>query len=107
MSTTYSKGNFWGACVAQSVTCLTLDFGSGHNLEVLKPWQWAHTGHRVCLGLFVSLLLRPSLVCTCTRVHTHSLSFSKKVKFCLPQNISEKKTIQNVKLYVRYNIYVM
>ena len=39
----YKDGKSWGTWVAQSVKCLTLDFGSGHDLTVheIKP----------CIGL--------------------------------------------------------
>ena len=62
----------WGAWVAQLVKCLTLDFGSGHDLMVceIEPRIRLHIGHEACLG-FSSLHLYPSLP------HSSSLSLSK------------------------------
>ena len=55
-----AKGRFvWGAWVAQSVECPTLDFGSGHDLEVhgIEP----RPEHAACLRFSPSLCPSPAL----------------------------------------------
>ena len=67
----------WRTWVAQSVECLTLDSGSGHDPTVrgFKP----HTGHcsdsRACLGFS----LAPSLSAPPLLVYALSLSLSLKI----------------------------
>ena len=73
------KGSFWGPpiWVAQSVECLTLDFGSGHDLVVcgIGPRVGLDrvTAWDPCLGFSLSVSLCPSPACT----HSFSLKINK------------------------------
>ena len=73
----------WGAWVAQSVKHLTLDFGSGHDLSVVRfspelgsrltpRWAWSLLK---ILSLPLLLPLPPAHV----RAHSHYLSQKKKI----------------------------
>ena len=44
----------WGTWVAQSVKCLTLDFGSDFMGREIKPHIWLHAGHGTYLRFFLS-----------------------------------------------------
>ena len=77
------KCRFRGACLAQSVQRMTLDFSSGHNLH--GSWDWAlHRAlrwqHRACLGFSLSLPLCPFPI--------HAVSVSLKNKW---MNFKKKK----------------
>ena len=75
---TFLKIPIWGAWVAQSVKCLTLDFGSGHGLMIhgFQPHTGLHTNSAEpawdSLSLFLSLFTLPP---TC--VHAFSLKINK------------------------------
>ena len=64
----------WGALVAQLVKCLTLDFGSGNDLSVVRSSPTLlRDGYGVCLGLS----LCPSLGASHTLFPCLSLAFKK------------------------------
>ena len=87
----------WGAWVAQSVKHLTLDFGSGHDLRVVRfsPELGSRLTPRWAWSLLKILSLPLLLPLPPARVHTHSLSLKKK-----KESQSKTQLQKNTKLYI-------